>query len=105
MGLEPIKMLGAWPKGEECNDHKYWVLKVQVCLSLTSAEPFRLLYESPTKDGASLPPARHVLDLIDGSMPTHRKNYRFSPLEVKELKESVLIDEETYKKLLPYVSL
>jgi hypothetical protein len=26
-----------------CNDHKYWVLKVQVCLSLTSAEPFRLL--------------------------------------------------------------
>jgi DNA uptake protein ComE-like DNA-binding protein len=25
--------------------------------------------------------------------------------EVKELKESVLIDEETYKKLLPYVSL
>ncbi len=25
-----------------CNDHKYWVLKVQVCLSLTSAEPFRL---------------------------------------------------------------
>ncbi len=36
-------LLGAWPKGEECNDHKYWVLKVQVCLSLTSAEPFRLL--------------------------------------------------------------
>ncbi len=26
----------------DCNDHKYWVLKVQVCLSLTSAEPFRL---------------------------------------------------------------
>ena len=45
--------------------------------------------ESPTKDGANLPPARHVLDLIDGSMPTHRKNYRFSPLEVKELKEKV----------------
>jgi DNA uptake protein ComE-like DNA-binding protein len=25
--------------------------------------------------------------------------------DLKELKESVLIDEETYKKLLPYVSL
>jgi type II secretory pathway component PulK len=25
--------------------------------------------------------------------------------EIKELKESVLIDDDTYKKLLPYVSL
>jgi hypothetical protein len=36
-GDETLQMLGAWPKGEECEDHMYWVRKVQVCISLTSA--------------------------------------------------------------------
>jgi hypothetical protein len=30
-----------------------------------------------------------VIDIIEGSRPTHRRNFRFSPLEAKELKEKV----------------
>jgi hypothetical protein len=45
--------------------------------------------ESPKPDGADLPATQHVIDIIEGSRPTFRKNFRFSPLEAKELKEKV----------------
>ena len=54
-------------------------------LMLLLQEYKNVFSERPKPEGANLPPAEHVIDLVEGTCPTHRRNFRFSPVEVKEL--------------------
>ena len=52
-------------------------------------EHYEVFSESPKTGGAELPCTQHVIDITEGSRPTYRRNFRFSPVELKELKERV----------------
>ena len=45
--------------------------------------------ESPQAGGANLEAPEHLINLIPGSKPTHRRNFRMSPREVDELRDRV----------------
>ena len=45
--------------------------------------------ESPQAGGANIDPLRNIIDLVPGSKPPFRRNYRLSPLEFQELRRQV----------------
>ena len=45
--------------------------------------------ESPQAGGAHITDLEHTIDLVPGSKPPFRRNFRFSPLEIAELKKQV----------------
>ena len=45
--------------------------------------------ESPKAGGANVDPLRNIIDLVPGSKPPFRKNYRLSPRELQELRDQV----------------
>ena len=47
---------------------------------------------NPHKEGggALIPDLEHTIDLIPGQKPPFRRNYRFSPIEMAELKKQVM---------------
>jgi hypothetical protein len=45
--------------------------------------------EKPRREGAKVDTIEHAIDTIPGAKPTFRRNHRFSPLEMAELKKQV----------------
>jgi hypothetical protein len=68
-------------------DHVPPALQKQV-LDLINEYP-DIFSESPQAGGALVAVPKHAINLIPGSKPPFRKNYRLSPLELKELRTQV----------------